>query len=118
MNSRLLLPSLVTLILSSAAMSVNAAEPRLDFLGDPAIASAATRTIVIPPTARWVNVTGGDVVNFIVGDKSFAWAFNVAASVSSFDLMRVAPPGVLDHTVRAYIAPDPKYMGGGDRCGR
>lgn len=84
------------------------------FLGDPAPVNAATKTIAIRPDTRWVNVTGGDIVRFDAGGKSFAWVFNVARGVHSFELNRVAPPGMLDHPVTAYVAPDPRYIGGGD----
>lgn len=45
------------------------------FLGAPAPMAAATKTVVIRPDTRWVNVTGGDIVRFIVDDQSFAWTF-------------------------------------------
>ena len=88
------------------------ASPPVTLLGEPATATATTQTIVLQPTTRWVNVTGGDTVRFLVGDKAFAWNFNVATSVRSFDLARVAPPGMLNHSVIAYIKPDPRYIGG------
>ena len=47
-----------------------------------------TRTIVIKPNTSYVNVTGGEVIRFEVGDKSFLWNFNGPGS--SFDLARVA----------------------------
>lgn len=99
--------------LLSACAHFNA-EPPSRLLGDPAPDTAATQTIEIRPDTKWVNVTGGDIVKFVVGNKTFAWAFNVGIGVSRFDLSRVAPPGVLDHPVFVYLAPDPKYMGGGD----
>jgi hypothetical protein len=104
----------VGFLLSAASLPLFAAVPRIDLLGDPAPVSAAAYTIVITPDTKWLNVTGGDVVKFVAGDKSFAWAFNVAFGVSSFDLNRVAPPGILGRTVRVYVAPDPRYIGGGD----
>ena len=76
-------------------------------LGDPAPPETATRTIAILPGTRYVNVTGGEVVRFTVGDKSFAW--NFSGRPSSFDLSVVAPPGVLDRKVMAYVAPNPLY---------
>lgn len=97
--------------LLSACAHFNAEQP-VSFLGDPAPDAAATQTIVIGPDTKWVNVTGGDIVKFVVAGKSFAWAFNVAASVDNFDLSRVAPPGVLNRRVDAYVAPDPRYLGG------
>lgn len=107
------LPSiyLFTAVLLSACAH-HPAEWPIAFLGDSAPTSAATKTIVVQPETKWVNVTGGEIVAFAVGDKRFAWAFNVAAGVKSFDLRRVAPPGTLDRPVETYVAPDPRYIGG------
>ncbi len=109
MNKPCILSTIAVLL--SACAQYNPAPP-ISFLGDPAPVSAATETIVIRPDTRWVNVTGGDTVKFIVDDKAFAWTFNVATTVNAFDLARVAPPGVLNRRVDAYVAPDPRYMGG------
>lgn len=107
----LLITSVVVALLSACAH--RNIEAPITFLGDPAPLSAATETIVIRPDTKYVNVTGGDTVRFVTGDKSFAWTFNVARTINSFDLSRVAPPGMLDHRVEAYVAPDPRYLGGG-----
>jgi Heavy-metal resistance protein CzcE len=88
------------------------AEVPVSLLGQPIPPAAAQKTIVIRPDTRWVNVTGGDTVRFLVGDKAFGWGFDVAAGVKAVDLERVAPPGMLDHPVVAYVAPDPRYIGG------
>ena len=108
MLTRTLILAFATLLaFSTPAFS----EPRLDLLGNPAPSSAAQRTIVITPDTKWVNVEGGEIVNFVVGDKSFAWDFYVGFTVSSFDLSRVAPPGVLNRRIVAYVSPDPRYRG-------
>ena len=78
-------------------------------LGDPAPPATATRTIAIHPDTRYVNVTGGEIVKFTVGDKSFTWNFN--GRPGSFDLNVIAPPGVMDHRVIAYVAQNPMYGG-------
>lgn len=83
---------------------------RHDLYGDLVSAEGATRTIVIKPETKWVNVEGGEIIRFVVGDKSFGWAFNVGIDISSFDLALVAPPGVLNRHVMAYVSPDPKYV--------
>lgn len=114
MNTRFLLPAVAGLVFSAAALPALAVTPRIDLLGDPAAPAAATRTIVITPDTRYINVTGGDVVKFVAGDKTFAWSFDVGSAVNSFDLNRVAPPGALGRTVKVYVAPDPRYLGGGD----
>lgn len=84
-------------------------EPPLDLLGNPATVGTGARTLVITPQTKHLNVTGGEIIDFKVGDKAFAWHFFVASTISSFDLRRVAPPGMLDHSVIAYVAPDPRY---------
>jgi hypothetical protein len=103
--------TVLALTLSVTALSSMAAPP-LDLLGDPAPQGAAERTIAITPDTKYVNVTGGQVVEFDVGGKTFTWDFDGAANVTSFDLNRVAPSGMLDHAVTAYVAPNPLYAGG------
>jgi hypothetical protein len=90
---------------------------RTDLLGDPAPLSAATRTIVITPATGAVNVTGGEIVRFVAGDKAFAWNFDGSTSAAAFALNLTAPAGLLDHTVMAYVAPNPLYIGDGDGHG-
>ncbi|MEO7336132.1 MAG: CzcE family metal-binding protein, partial [Caldimonas sp.] len=82
-------------------------EQGLDLLGGPGAESAVTRTIVIKPETSYVNVTGGEIIRFEVGTRSFVWNFN--GQRSSFDLGRIAPPSLLDHKVTAYVAPNPMY---------
>ena len=95
--------------MSIAKVEPNRGNAGITLLGDPASPASASRTIAIYPDTRYVNVTGGEVVKFTVGDKSFAWNFN--GRPTSFDLNAVAPPGVMDHRVKAYIAPNPLYGG-------
>jgi hypothetical protein len=80
-------------------------DPSLELFGSPAPVSLATRTIAIGPGTSYVNVTGGEVIRFDIGDKSFVWNFN--GQRSSFDLAKVAPPGLLARKVTAYVAPNP-----------
>lgn len=82
-------------------------DPSLELFGSPGALSTVTRTIAIKPETRYVNVTGGEIVRFDVGNKSFVWNFN--GTRSSFDLERVAPPALLEHGVTAYVAPNPLY---------
>jgi hypothetical protein len=106
-SMRSLLLSILTMVLVSCT-SIGG-EPPLDLLGNPAAVGTGEKTIVITPQTRHVNVTGGEIIDFKVGDKAFAWHFFVASTVSAFDLQRVAPPGMLNHSVIAYVAPDPRY---------
>lgn len=111
MSAKSILPTILAIALSACAPIDYRTRP--DLLGDPAPISAATRTIVITPHTKYVNVTGGDTVKFVVGDKSFAWNFDAGEYAPAFDLNLTAPPGVLDHTVIAYVAPNPLYIGDG-----
>lgn len=113
MKTRLHAPSVVSFLLTGAVLAACATRTSyVDLYGGPAPVSEAQRTIVIRPDTKHVNIEGGEVVRFVAGDKEFAWNFFVASSVRSFDLNEVAPPGVLDHRVRAYVSPDPRYIGG------
>lgn len=102
MNAKHLIAAVA--LLTASVSSFAQSQPRLEFLGDPAPVIAATRTIVITPDTKYVNVTGGETVKFVVGEKSFAWKFNDRNL--SFDLSRTVPSSVLDHQVRAYIEPN------------
>ena len=112
--SRLLLCSAATalpLLLGACTAQNFAIRP--DLLGDAAPVTAATRAIVIGPQTRAVNVIGGEIIRFDVGPKSFAWNFDGPVDITSFDLQTVAPPGMLDHPLMAYVQPNPLYIGGG-----
>lgn len=106
MKTKLLIPTVLALTLSLSALSSMAATD-LKLLGEAVPAAAAGRTIAIMPDTRYVNVEGGQTVKFDVGGKTFTWAFN--GPVMSFDLNRVAPPGLFDHVVTAYVSPNPLY---------
>ncbi len=104
----------LTLVFSGMSLSaapIFAAERSyIHLYGDPAPATVAEKTIEIRPDTRHVNVVGGDIVQFIVNGQSFTWRFNVARTVSAFDLKEVAPVGLLDRPVMAYVSPDPRYF--------
>jgi hypothetical protein len=114
-------PTIATCLLVAvlcAGCATAGREQSVMLLGDPAPEAAASKVIVLTPAAKHVNVIGGETVRFVAGDKSFAWNFSGPEEVSSFDLARVAPPGTLDHSVIAYVSPNPLYLGGGRHGGR
>jgi hypothetical protein len=117
MKPQSLSPAILALALLASCASRSTLSPSLDLLGEPAPPAAATQTIVISPDTRWVNVTGGDTVKFIVGDKEFAWNFSGAQSIPSFALNQIAPAGILNREVVAYVEIDPRYVGGGEASG-
>lgn len=112
MRTRLFAAPVAVLPMLTACATYDAA-PRADLLGMPAAPAAATQTVTITPSTRWVNVTGNDVVRFVADGREFAWAFNVGPTVRVFDLNRVAPPGLLGRELLVYVDPDPGYYAGG-----
>ena len=110
MKTKSLIPATLALTLFLSA-SASMAEQPLNLLGDAVPATAVNRTITIAPSTQYVNVQGGQTVKFDINGKSFAWNFSGPSTVSSFDLNRVAPPGLLHHKVMIYVSPDPLYLG-------
>ena len=88
---------------------------RLQYVLPGGLSVAATRAVAIFPQTRAINVIGGEIIRFDVGTTSFAWHFDGPVDLTSFELQLVAPPGVLDHSVVAYIQPNTLYIGGGRR---
>lgn len=93
----------------AAALGAALGAPPTSLVGEPAPASAATRSIVVKPDTTSVNVTGGDVVTFIAGERQFTWNFDSAVGIARIDLNQIAPYGTLNRPVAAYIAPRPLY---------
>lgn len=101
--NKLALSGAALALLSAAA--VQAAPLHADLLGSADAVSDATRTVVIQPDTRFVNVTHGEVVRFVDADQAFAVRFDGTAN--AFKLNALAPAGSLDHPVTAYVAPNP-----------
>lgn len=111
MKSCLRWPAVFFITLLCAACVSPGGRPRIDLWGDPASPATATRTIVIRGNVRYVNVTGGEIIRFIVDDQTFAWNFNSSQEIPPFDLKLIAPPDFfIDHRVLVYVAPNPLYV--------
>jgi len=79
-------------------------------------AEPAYRIVRLAPDSQSVKVAYGESVRFIVqgecgSERSFAWRFDGSPSRSYVDLSEVAPPDLLDHDVRVFVAPDPRHSG-------
>lgn len=112
MNTKLLLPVLFATTLAAATATAGglAGQPA-SFRGNAVPAQArADQVIVLTGATRYVNVTGGQTVRFVVGQQAFTWNFeNGSAHVAPFDLEDIAPKGLLNHRVTAYVADNPLY---------
>lgn len=79
-------------------------------LGTPVHEGKADRTIVLDAGMKWVNITGGETIKFVVDGKSFLWRFDVYNTSPVFDLNQIAPAGMLgDRAIKVYVEPDPLY---------
>jgi len=112
MNWKCLLLIILAAMLSTACMSPMTSASILSLYGDAVPVAAAERAIVITPETKYVNVVGGEIVEFVVDGKSFAWDFDGISEGYVFDLNLAAPPGLLDHRVISYVDPNPKYPNG------
>ena len=98
--------ALVLAFIGAVSSTVHAATP-VALLGDAVAVSAASRLIQLDANTRYVNVKAGEVVRFQYRDKQFAISFNGVRD--SFELNLLAPDGVLDHPITAYVARTEDY---------
>lgn len=104
------LPTIATVIVLTIT-GPPAAIARDNLLGQEVSGSAADYTMLIRPGTRYANVTRGDTVTFDSGAGRFTWKFDGGQNVTAFNLGAIAPQGMLDHSVRVYIAPNPADYG-------
>ncbi len=90
----------------SASLGAYAQDPRGFQMGQAASVAQAERTIVIHQDTKWVNVTRGDAVRFLIGGAEFAWKFD-GVGMQPFDLREIAPAGSLSRPVMVYLAQPP-----------
>jgi Heavy-metal resistance protein CzcE len=107
MNLKSALPMAISITLVFTSLSATALAPK-SIVGEVAPPTAARRTISIDDKTKYVNVTGNETVKFEVSGREFAVYFSDGSAM--FDLNQVAPAGVLNHKVTAYVAPDPLYL--------
>ncbi|MES2741966.1 MAG: CzcE family metal-binding protein [Pseudomonadota bacterium] len=74
-------------------------------------AGAAGRVVLVQPGTRAINVTDGETVTINANGNSFTWHVSTYPNVNSFELSKIAPPGVATPGVRVYVAHDPLYTG-------
>jgi hypothetical protein len=61
--------------------------------------------------SRGINVTRGETVTIVHGDKSFTWTFDTLTLVV-FELEKIAPKDFGAGQVRVYVAPNELDIGG------
>jgi len=108
-------PRILTVVASLGLMGVFAAAP-LALAGQPHEDSlpeavhrsgSVDRTIAIDGKTKWVNVTEGETIRFLVGGKIFAWIFD--SYDQGKDLKQIAPKGMLgDRSIKVYVGVRPQ----------
>ncbi|MGA8007818.1 MAG: CzcE family metal-binding protein [Thiomonas sp.] len=96
------LPAFLAVAGLAAAVSAHAAIPSWLY-GNNVPDSAASRVIQLTPNTDNVNVKWGQSVEFKDHGKSFAFDFNGSRAAARVNLERVAPAGVINHPVYAYV---------------
>ena len=110
MKSKILVLACVVLIGALAPAARGASTPG-DF-GSQVQGSAASRTITIMDSTRYVNVDRFETVRFVIRDATgresgFAWHFNTFGG-RVFQLSEIAPAGFLgERDIRVYVARQP-----------
>jgi hypothetical protein len=62
-----------------------------------------SRTVVIDDKMKQVNVREDEIIRFVIGQKSFAWVFDMQDQDA--DLRQLAPKGMLDRSIKVRVAP-------------
>lgn len=91
---------------SSVPASVPASGARY---GQLAPANATRKEIIVTPATKWVNVTDGETVRFVVGDQRFTWHVETYPNTTHFDLAAIAPRELDVGKVVVYVASNPLY---------
>jgi hypothetical protein len=100
---------LIASALSPAAVLASQTNSK-SYYGHPSQPNAATRTVVVTSSTKYVNVDQDDVVTFVVNGNSFTWQFDTLRPSDSVDLSSIAPREVSVPAVSIYVAPNPIYQ--------
>ena len=115
MKLKLVVLAVIVMTLGLVNLSASAFTPSSP-MGEVVPLSGAMHTIPIDAKTKYVNVTADETVKFEANGNAFAIKFSGSPATtfafvpSAFDLNQLAPAGVLDHKVTAYVAPDPLYI--------
>lgn len=99
------LPVLLATGVLSAALAGSAFGQSTEFGSSVPLSHPHDRQITIKPGAKYVNVTRGECVEFVLDGKPFAWNFDIW-DTGNFDLARIAPNEAAAAGVRVYVGPN------------
>jgi hypothetical protein len=102
---------LISILFAAAAGAAGAAGPTntaADY-GTAVASGPASQRITVGPDTRSVNVTDGDVVEFVIGGQSYLWHFQTFPNVNILTLDQIIPAA---RGVKVYVARNPLYKNG------
>jgi hypothetical protein len=68
--------------------------------------AAAVRKIVVKPSTKWVNVTNGETVTFVVEGKSFTYSFQTHPYNNVLPMAAIAPANLNVGSIRVFVTHD------------
>jgi hypothetical protein len=101
MKPTLRIPAIASIALFMASLSAFALSDA-DLYGQAASPAAATRTIVVGPNTRWVNVTHYEIIKLVVNGQELVWHFD--GTLFSFKLAKIDSRDAVAQNVTVYIA--------------
>lgn len=101
MKPTLLIPAVASIMLSAASLSAFALSDA-DRYGQAASPTSATRTIVVGPNTRYVNVQRGEIVKLVVNGQELVWHF--VGTYSSFKLSAIDSRIAAAQNVSVHVA--------------
>jgi len=96
------IPVAFAIALSAASLSANAVITHSDRYGDASIPRESSRTIVVGPNTRWINVAQDEVVKIVTGGQEFTWQFG--GMDDRVSLKQIAPAEFAVKDIFVYVA--------------
>ena len=92
----------LSISLTAAAAPAAPANNSSDY-GSVVTDASAGRKIVIKPNAKWVNVTNGETVTFVVEGRSFTYSFHTYPYNNVLSMSAIAPADLNIGGIRVYV---------------
>ncbi len=93
----------LTVSLTATAAPVASVTSSSDY-GSVVHEASAVRKIVITPGTKWVNVTNGETVTFVVDGRSFTYSFHTYQYTNLLPMAAIAPADLNIGGIRVYVS--------------
>lgn len=93
----------LTVSLTATAAPAGPVTPSPEY-GSVAHQESAVRKIVVTPNTKWVNVTNGETVTFVVEGRSFTYSFQTYQYTNLLPMAAIAPADLNVGDIRVYVS--------------